>query len=102
MSKKAGLPPMLQHCTTRTDQNDRTTRHVPVDGITNTETLKSKRPWKNGWQNLVETTVRSRIVGIKLRIEGMMMSSHGDTALRNDQEDERIKGKAGADRDSST
>ena len=44
---------------------------------------------------LVATTVSSRIVGIRRRMEGMTACSHGKATTRRKQEDERVKGKGG-------
>ena len=78
---------------------DQWSEHVQMDlsRTTNIKTLKpkAKQQYKMVDWKLVATTVSSRIVGIRRRMEGMTMCSHDETKTHNEQNDERVKGRGG-------
>ena len=53
-------------------------------------------------KKLVATTVSSRTVGVRRRMEGMTTCSLEETKTHNEQEDERVKGKGGGQTESQT
>ena len=70
---------------------------MDLSSTTNIKTLKlkPKQQWKMVVKKLVVTTVSSRIVGIRRRMEGMAACSQDETKTHNEQGDERVKGTGG-------
>ena len=71
---------------------------MDLSSTTNIKTLKpkSKQQWKMVDKKLVATTVSSRIVGIRRRMEGMTTCSQDETKTHKEQEDEKVTGKGGS------
>ena len=90
---------------------NRLTRHVSVDGqiVIRTCAIGSLKYHKHQdieaeveetmekglTQNLVATTMSSRYVGIRRRMEGVTMCSQDETTTHKEQEEEWVKGKGG-------